>query len=293
MAAASARPPVRERGFALLIVLWTLVLLSLLVSAMAASGSLRTRQAGDLRRNAQLEAAADGGIDLAAFHLLDPSLPPAGGHWFADGREHRVRQAGGLMLSIRLFNEAGKINPNRAQAPLLAALLQAAGADARTAAGVATNIVAWRFFGSAGADYQAAGRDYLPPGGAFESLGELGLVLGMTPKLLAVVTPHLSLYHDGDPDPTVADPVVRSALLLLSSNPNVPVPAGTTQGPPDESAVTMVVDAEDGAGHRFRRRAIVLAGAGNAGGSGGQIGGAAGAADGRPFRVMSWDAPAA
>ena len=279
----------RERGFALLIVLWTLVLLSLLVSAMAASGSLRTRQAGDLRRNAQLEAAADGGVELAAFHLLDASLPPAGGHWFADGREHRVRQDGGLVLSIRLFNEAGKVNPNRAQAALLAALLQASGADARNAATIATNIVAWRFFGSMGADYQAAGRDYQPPGGAFESLNELGLVLGMTPPLLAAVTPHLSLYQDGDPDPTLADPVVRSALLLAGADPNAPAPAGTaTQGPPDESAVTVVVDAEDGAGHRFRRRAIVL---GGAGGSGGQTGGAAGAAEGRPFRVMSWDAP--
>ncbi len=269
------------------------MLLSLLVSAMAASGSLRTRQAGDLRRNAQLEAAADGGIDLAAFHLLDASLPPAGGHWFADGRVYRVRQDG-FALSIRLFNEAGKVNPNRAQAPLLAALLQAAGADTRTAAAVATNIVAWRFFGSVGADYQAAGRDYLPPGGPFESLGELGLVLGMTPQLLAAVVPHLSLYHDGDPDPNAADPIVRNAMLLLGPDPNAPAPAGTAQGLPDESAVTVVVDADDGAGHRFRRRAIVLAGGGSPDGSGGQIGGGAAAgADGRPFRVMSWDAPGA
>ena len=269
------------------------MLLSLLVSSMAASGSLRTRQAGDLRRNAQLEAAADGGVDLAAFHLLDASLPPAGGHWFANGTVHRVRQNGGIVLSIRLFNESGKINPNRAQAPLLAALLQAVGADTRTSASVAANIMAWRFFGSVGADYQAAGRDYLPPGGAFESLGELGLVFGMTPKLLAAVVPHLSLYHDGDPDPNAADPVVRAALTLLGGDPNALVPAGAAQqGPPDESAVTVVVDADDGAGHRFTRRAIVLAGGGNPGGSGGQIGGGA-AADGRPFRVMSWNAPGA
>ena len=270
------------------------MLLSLLVSSMAASGSLRTRQAGDLRRNAQLEAAADGGVDLAAFHLLDASLPPAGGHWFANGTVHRVRQNGGIALSIRLFNESGKINPNRAQAPLLAALLQAVGADTRTSASVAANIMAWRFFGSVGADYQAAGRDYLPPGGAFESLGELGLVLGMTPKLLAAVVPHLSLYHDGDPDPNAADPVVRSALALLGSDPNAIVPAGTAQqGPPDESAVTVVVDADDGAGHRFIRRAIVLAG-GSGNGSGGQIGnGPASGANSPPFRIMSWDAPSA
>ncbi len=272
------------------------MLLSLLVSSMAASGSLRTRQAGDLRRNTQLEAAADGGVDLAAFHLLDASLPPAGGHWFANGTVHRVRQGGGIVLSIRLFNESGKINPNRAQAPLLAALLQTVGADTRTSASVAANIVAWRFFGNVGANYQAAGRDYLPPGGAFESLGELGLVLGMTPKLLAAVLPHLSLYHDGDPDPNAADPVVRGALALLGSDPNAfaqagTAQAGTAQGVPDESAVTVVVDAEDGAGHRFTRRAIVLAG--GSGGSGGTIGGAAASADGQPFRVMSWDAPGA
>lgn len=259
------------------------MLLSLLISAIAASGSLRARQAGAFQRNARLEALADGGIDEAMFHLLDTSTGPQGGHWFANGTEHRIRQAD-VTLSIRMINDAGKVNPNRAPAVVLVALLQAVGVDQRAAVTIAGNIVAWRFPGNVVADYRGAGRDYVPPGAPFESLSELGLVLGMTPQVLAALSPHLSLYHEGDPDISAADPVVRRALLGIGGgDPDAALPADANPAQRDESVVTVIVEAQDGGGHRFARRAIVVTGKNGSGPAAGE----------RPFKVMSWDAPAA
>ena len=101
----------------------------------------------------------------------------------------------------------------------------------------------------------------------------------MTPLLLAALTPHLSVFTQGDPDPAIADPVVRRALAASGSTQPANVVPGAA--PPDETLVRIVVTAEDAAGHRFRRRAIVLTGQGGTGGEGD-----------RPFHVLAWDAPA-
>lgn len=247
-------------------------MVSLLVTAITAAGSSRLRQAGDLRRNAQLDAEAAGGVQEAMFHLLDAGRD----HWPADGSTHQVREAGGRLL-LRIDSETGKVNLNSASPDLLAGLLQAVGADSRQAAAIATAIVAWRFPRSQGTSDPAAGPGYQSPGAPFESIAELGLVPGMTPALLAALAPHLTLYHNGDPDLASADPVVLRAIELAAG------PAagdtGATGGPPqhrDESLVAVTATAEDTAGHRSMRRAIVLTSTGET-------------KDHRPFRIMQWD----
>ena len=99
----------------------------------------------------------------------------------------------------------------------------------------------------------------------------------MTPALLAALAPHLTLYHGGDPDLPSADPVVLRAIELAAG----PAAAGTDlpAGQPqhrDESLVAVTATAEDPAGHRSVRRAVVLSGGGET-------------ADHRPFRIMQWD----
>ena len=46
----------------------------------------------------------------------------------------------------------------------------------------------------------------------FQSVAELGDVLGMTPDLLARLTPHLTVLTDGDPDMSTHDAVVARAV---------------------------------------------------------------------------------
>ena len=71
----------RSRGFALLIVLWTVTLLALLGSHITGAARRAASISTLLHDAAQAEALADGLVNEAIFHLLDPS--PRG--WKADG----------------------------------------------------------------------------------------------------------------------------------------------------------------------------------------------------------------
>lgn len=209
-------PGQRERGFALLVVLWSLVLLGLLTTRLVASGRTAVTLAGNLRAAAQARAVADGAINAAVFHVLATGAA----HWPSDGAVHRQR-AGRLAVSVRIHSLAGMINPNLASPALLAGLFVAVGAAPRQAHALARAVIAWRSPPLSGkvraariARYRQVGRAYGPPGRRFASLTELGNVRGMTPALLAKCRPHMSLYWHGAPDPAAADPVVRHALAL-------------------------------------------------------------------------------
>lgn len=201
-----------EGGFALLVVLWTLALLSLLLVMMAAAARSDAQLTANLRNAAELEAAADGAIHTAIFELMQ-----SGGH-ARNGPRMAVRLPGAEVV-VDVVNQAGLVNPNVASPELLRALLLRLGADPRRADSLAGAIADWRTpgrgarpNGAKAPQYRAAGLGYGPPGAPFESLGELRDVLGMTPALLDAVTPYLTLHWDGDPNPDLADPVVRAAL---------------------------------------------------------------------------------
>ena len=114
----------RDGGFALLIVLWTMVLVSLIGIQVTAIGRGAVQVASNLRASAELEAAADGAVHEAIFRLLDPTA--AG--WRADGMD-RSMMIGPLGVALRLEDQAGKINPNLAQPDLLAAFLRQLGVE--------------------------------------------------------------------------------------------------------------------------------------------------------------------
>ncbi|WP_419758752.1 general secretion pathway protein GspK [Acidisoma sp.] len=198
------------RGFALLIVLWSMVLLSLLFARLVSAGRSEAEIAFNLRAAAQRQAQADGLLYSVIFSLLGP-----GRHWPADGAAHRIRLPAAV-ASVSIENLDGLINPNTASPALLYALLSRVGADATTARSVSQAMADWRSPDAQGVfeapQYLSAGLSYTPAGSPFQSIGELGLVLGMTPELLAKLAPHLSLYNGDNPNPDDADPVVRHAL---------------------------------------------------------------------------------
>jgi general secretion pathway protein K len=261
-----------QRGFALLIVLWSLVLIALLVTQVTATGRSEAVLAGNLRRAAALRAETDGAVQEAAFHLLDAAAP-----WTADASVHVLREPGAA-VSIRIVDEAGKINPNHASPAVLAALLRVSGQSAVDADRIASEIVQWRFpsadppaTGAKAQRYRAAGKDYAPPNADFETVSEVGLVLGMTPTLLARLTPFLTVYTDTDPDPRLAGPVVAAALASVGT----PVPTGPL---PPPRVVTVTATGVAPEGGEFIRRAVVSLGPDRAGAL---------------FRIVTWDAPPA
>ena len=190
----------------------------------------------------------------------------------ADGQARRIDSAG-VGISVLPRNPAGLLNPNSAPPALMAALIREVGGDPRSASAIGAAIFDWRTpgqipspGGAKARDYAAAGRAYAPPGKPFTDLDELGAVLGMTPALLAALRPHLSLYNFGRIEPGFASPIVLRAL------------AGAGVGQPELDQVGPVVllraDVSLANGAGFTRRAAVLL---------------TPAADGRPFRILSWD----
>src|SRR5215472_7983070 len=123
-------------GFALLIVLWTLVLIAFLVLHLTASGRTEIRIAGNLVSNAVTSAAADGAISEAIFNL---SSPQPDQRWPADGTPHLL-MIGSCRIVVTIEDEAARINPNLASPALMEALLRAVGSDPDSAKSVATSI---------------------------------------------------------------------------------------------------------------------------------------------------------
>jgi general secretion pathway protein K len=261
-----------ERGFALLIVLWTLALLSFLVMQMVAAARTEATIAFNLRSNMGQEADADGAIYAAAFHLLDRSDK----RWNVDGTTYELAVPGGT-VAVRITDEADKVNLNTASADLLRAVLLGVGTDATTASTLAGAIVDWRGAngqgppGAKALEYRAAGLDYAPPEKPFRSPDELGLVLGMAPDLLARLRPHLTIYSTYGPGRASTDPVALDAIMLLRGHGGVLPFERDASG----TQVVQVIAAATGAdGAAFTRRAILRLDP---------------SAKDRPFAILAWE----
>ena len=208
----AARPP---RGFALLVVLWTVALLALLGAHITGTARQAASLSLLLHGAARAEALADGLVAEAIFRLLDPSsqgwkadgVPPRGAarqrgpaRWWCwtmpGGSTPRWRRRS---CWLRCCATTGWSRGGRSGWPR-PSWTGAASATSRCRAGRS-----WR-------RYRAAGLSYGPPHEAFRSPEELGLVLGMTPDVLAGWQPHLSVWTRGRVRLERADPVVAQAV---------------------------------------------------------------------------------
>jgi general secretion pathway protein K len=253
----------RDGGFALIVVLWTLVLIAFIVAHLTATGRTEVRIASNLVADSVAQAAADGAIFEAIFNLSDPRPEQ---RWPVDGTMHQI-VIGHSRVLVRLEDEASWINPSSAPPELIEALLRVTGSDPDTAHRLAAAIGEW--VGSAGiarpqdavlAEYRAAGLDYGPPGAPIETIDELGRVLGMTPPLLAAIRPHLTLFGPAQPNPATTDPVVATALTLVAPQAG-PVPAPANPAVLDLVTVRITALASGPANARVVRTAVVRIGA--------------------------------
>jgi general secretion pathway protein K len=212
-----------QRGFALLVVLWTVALLALLGTYLVVAARQRMAMASDLRIAAELESAADGGMQMAIFEFLK-------GQWTPDGTI-RVARTGVVDVRIFLEDEALKLNPNHASAAELQALLQQLSVNQRFAATLAAAIVDWRTPGGVqtltgtAASNNASDRNNRSPGVPFARLADLAAVAGMTPDIMLRLKPHLTLFTGSDPDQTTGgadgDNAVRViGIVAVARGPN-------------------------------------------------------------------------
>ena len=195
LASGDARP--RRNGFALIIVLWSLGLLALIGSQITANARMQLRLAADVRARAIAEAAADGAINQAEFLLLQRAP--------IEGRDRRLQiLMGEAVVTVVLEYETNKINPNTAPRDVLGRLLVEVGVNEPLAARLSGEIIDWRNRDAASVlggqkidQYSDRGLPYRSGDERFQSVDQVGLVPDMTPAILSLLRPWLSVYHRG------------------------------------------------------------------------------------------------
>ena len=226
--------PLPDGGFALLLVLWTMALLSLLAAQVTGAGRAQTKLASALREGAQLQASADAAVNETIFHMLD-----GGGDLWPPGAMVRVLNEASGKVTVRVLEERGKLDINQSPPALLQALFSILGADRGTAQKVSNAIAEWRAQQPAGVDtaspssasYRMEGRKWGPAGQEFQRMDELPLVLGMSPALYQASLPYLTLGLEQGPWAGLSDPPVMAAMARAKRDSGLQLDASDTRGP--------------------------------------------------------------
>ena len=209
-----ARTSRRDSGFALLIVLWALLLLSIL----AGSYLLEARAAKTVGVTAvsrlKARALADAAINRSIMALLDPRDPL---RLPLDGSTREILLLGHSIL-LACESEAGKVDLNAAPIELLISILRTQGLTEQEAETLATQIVVWRSPArgssreAALSSYREAGRLYGPRFAPFRSIGELRLVVGMSEALQTAISPFMTVWSQTN---VIDRSVAKEGLLRI------------------------------------------------------------------------------
>jgi general secretion pathway protein K len=200
--------PHRQRGVALILVMWVIALISVLLGSfalMARTEKIESRHMFDTTA-ARYDAIA--GFEIALFQLQNPDPQQ---RWVADGRPYEFPYEG-AMVHVEATNESGKIDLNVAQSPTLIALFEYAGLDMNSATAMSDIIQDWRDAdndvrpqGAEAPQYAAAGLDYGPTNMPFQTVSEVQQVLGMSYELYKRIEPALTVYSgSATPNPAYA-----------------------------------------------------------------------------------------
>jgi len=212
----------RERGFALVTVLWSAMLFALITASVLAMAHGAARTVRNHAIEAHLAAAADAAMNIVVLRLLDPA---AAARLRRDGTEFDVSFAG-HEVRANVQDETGRIDLNAASDTLLQSLLTSNGVDFDTAQSLTDRILDWREPGSAkrlnGAkaeEYRQAGFPYSPRNGPFATVEELKLVMGMTEDLFERLAPAMTVYSQSPLiDTDIAPRAVLRALPTMDED---------------------------------------------------------------------------
>jgi general secretion pathway protein K len=185
-------------------VLWILALLSVVVLSWAQEWRAEIRLAANFREARQCRSLAEAGINYALAKVTEAKLaeiqsgatqlqtPAQPQPWGGDQRSHLLELPGGQVV-VRVEDEAGKINLNRAEGKRLANLFIALGIPDAKWRVMVDSIEDWRQPGPQPRPFGALSNYYLglePPypakGGAFDTVEELAWVRGFDGSNLPV-----------------------------------------------------------------------------------------------------------
>ena len=208
--------PQRQRGVALVIVLWILLLVTISTGAYTLMARMDQLEAHTVISSTRARMAAESGINLAVLSLRDPDEL---NRLIPDGRPYSF-QVQDVIVEVQVTDERGKVNINSVNEETLLQLLQGHGLQVGDAEYLAAAILDWvdvdeieRANGAELATYESAGLGVGPANRAFVMVEELLQVIGMPWDLFKKMEPGLTVFSkSGMPDAAYAP---LEALLAI------------------------------------------------------------------------------
>ncbi|MFI3185497.1 MAG: type II secretion system protein GspK [Methylococcaceae bacterium] len=188
---------IQAKGFALVLVLWVLSLLTIMAGSFALSMRREAAIVTGLSHNAQATAVAESGLAVAELMLLNPDQQQ---RWRTDGSIYQIDYTD-AQVRIRLVAETGKIDLNAADQTLLEGLMTYAPVETEEQTKLVNAILDWRdeddlvhIDGAEKDEYKKAGLSYQPRNKPFQSVEELQLVLGMNEQVFNWLENRVTVY---------------------------------------------------------------------------------------------------
>ncbi len=190
--------PGRERGIALVLVIWLVTLMLVIAGSFTYAMRTDARASRNAAAIARGESLARAAVARSLLELFKPPGSPEG--WRRDGSLHEW-SFDGTPVAVRLSDESAKIDVNTANPELLKGLFRHAGLAEEEAVKLLDAILDWRDpdslkrpFGAEEAEYSQAGLKGRPANFPFQSTEELQLVLGMRPEVFQRIAPMITVY---------------------------------------------------------------------------------------------------
>jgi len=212
----NARRISSQRGIALVLVLWVLLLLTIITGSFALMARMDSLEANALLSGTQARLSAEAALNLAVLALRDPGDES---RMRADGRIYQ-QEVDGILVEVSAIDERGKLDINASDELTLANLFTGQGMELGEAEILAAAVLDWRdedelerVNGAEEDAYFAAGLQVGPANRPFLMIEELLQVIGMQYELYRKLEPGITVFsRAAQPDPAFA-PV--EALMAL------------------------------------------------------------------------------
>lgn len=189
--------PPMQRGMALIIVLWVVVLLAVIAAGHSSNAHTTTLMAARQIELAQLRAAANAGLQRAIIELLTQGRPDP---WPVNGREQSI-DFRDHEVSVAIRDATGLLDLNKASPALLAAVIEPFMAEQAAREALVDAILDWRdadnlvrLNGAEAAAYSPGQLGWTIRNGPFAAVAELRYVIGMTDDVFAHLAPLVTVY---------------------------------------------------------------------------------------------------
>lgn len=212
------RKSASQKGIALILVLWVIVLLSVIAGAMSTVQRTGVAMTGNIRQEREGRALVNAGLNFMMLMLERRARPLDDNPWPTDGRLHPWQFAD-KTIWVGAMPEDARIDLNQVNEQMLQSLLESLGLEEEQALAIRDAILDWRdpdsathLQGAEDREYRAEGRPIGARDSIFLSIEELQQVAGVTPELYKKLAGALTV----DARQRTVNPAFASRAVLLA-----------------------------------------------------------------------------